>query len=192
MKVLVVDDVAYNRKIVELTLSRVGHQVCSAAGGAEALKILDEDPNIAVVVCDLRMPGMDGIELLRNCKNLEHWDDSGRLDPPPFILLTQSQDVEKLQTARELGFRAILTKPLDPALLLEKIGEIDASGCSSDPDIGNSMKTIDNLVEKVLNSKDKHSAMQMLKKIEESQKRISDFLKTTQAKDASSSVDKKE
>ncbi|MBN2429436.1 MAG: sigma-54-dependent Fis family transcriptional regulator [Deltaproteobacteria bacterium] len=62
-KILVVDDEASMRHMLRLVLEREGYELVEAADGEEALKLLSETP-FSVVLCDIRMPGMDGLALL--------------------------------------------------------------------------------------------------------------------------------
>ena len=65
--VLVVDDEGANRYSVSKTLQRVGYVVSEAATGEDALKVM-ENQAFDVVLTDIRMPGLDGVELLRRIK----------------------------------------------------------------------------------------------------------------------------
>jgi two-component system response regulator AtoC len=66
-RILVVDDEENMRHMLSLLLSRNGYEVLTAEGGEEALKILRDVP-VDLILCDVRMPGMDGLELLEECK----------------------------------------------------------------------------------------------------------------------------
>jgi len=79
--ILVVDDSRIDRRLIEEKLRREGYEVAAAADGAEALARLDLHP-VDVVVSDLLMPGLSGIELLSRIRDREQ--------PPPVILLTGS------------------------------------------------------------------------------------------------------
>jgi CheY-like chemotaxis protein len=66
-RILVVDDEADLVEILVEDFSQYGVEVFSAASGQKALAILDREP-VTVIVSDLRMPGMDGVELLREVR----------------------------------------------------------------------------------------------------------------------------
>src|SRR5262245_59934730 len=68
-RLLVVDDDKSQREFLNITLGRDGFEVEAAASGAEALKIIAENP-IDLALVDLRMPGMDGLETLRRLKEI--------------------------------------------------------------------------------------------------------------------------
>ncbi len=65
MKILVADDSAVNRMMVERVLEMDGHTIISAQNGMEALEKLASDLDIGAVVCDLMMPDIDGDEVYR-------------------------------------------------------------------------------------------------------------------------------
>ena len=103
-RVLVVDDDAASRTDLQALLEGQGYQAEAAAGGAEALeKVRSFRP--AVVIADLVMPGMDGLELVRSLQ-----------DEAPFavtILLTGKGSIETAVQAMKAGAYDYLTKPVD-------------------------------------------------------------------------------
>jgi CheY-like chemotaxis protein len=70
MKILVVDDVAVNRKLLHATLEAEGHTVVSAANGLEALELLEREP-VDAVISDILMPRMDGYRLCHELRQKE-------------------------------------------------------------------------------------------------------------------------
>jgi CheY-like chemotaxis protein len=113
IKVLMVDDEAQFRATTERILTRRGFQTIMAASGEEALKKLDQKPD--VVVLDIKMPGMDGHETLREIKK--------RLPDLPVIILTGHGALPSALEAREKGAFDYLTKPCDIDTLAAKISE---------------------------------------------------------------------
>ena len=110
--VLVVDDNADNRRILELILERGDYAVQTAASGAQALKIYDEDA-IDVALIDLSMPEMDGIELLKRLR--EH-------NPGvQAIVVTAYGSVERAVEAMKAGALDFLTKPVRSEVLLAQV-----------------------------------------------------------------------
>src|SRR5512143_3323263 len=103
-RVLVVDDEAASRRGLQALLERHGYRVEAAATGVEALeKARSFRP--AVVIADLVMPGMDGLELLRSLQ-----------EEAPFavtILLTGQGTIETAVQAMKAGAYDYLTKPVD-------------------------------------------------------------------------------
>ncbi|MGZ5971214.1 MAG: sigma-54-dependent transcriptional regulator, partial [Polyangiales bacterium] len=109
-RVLVVDDEASARSGLEKLLRQEGYAVDVAPGGAEALEIAADHP-VDVVVTDLKMPGMDGVELMKRLRAAEN--------QLPVIVVTAFGDVTSAVTAMRAGANDYLTKPVDfDALLL--------------------------------------------------------------------------
>jgi DNA-binding response OmpR family regulator len=119
-KVLVVDDEAYIRMLIELTLEDLqseGVEIITAEDGAQALDIIkSERPNL--VFLDVMMPNVTGFDVCYTVKNEWQYDDVF------IVMLTakgQDYDVEKGLMA---GADVYMTKPFDPDELLEKAEEI--------------------------------------------------------------------
>jgi CheY-like chemotaxis protein len=120
MKILVVDDVGYIRHFLQLGLTKAGHHVLTASDGVEALQHLKSDPGIQVVLTDLIMPAMDGIELFKQSQLVDRFNDNGPVPPPAFFLMTSlrpsnslvTRDATRLQDAVAIGFVAVFTKPV--------------------------------------------------------------------------------
>lgn len=111
-KVLLVDDEQYNRELFHAQLSRLGIQVKMATNGEEAVAAAEEAA-FDVVLMDVRMPGMGGIEATRRLKEL-------RADMP-VILLTAGVDQDTTEAAEAAGADSILFKPVDPRKLAEAL-----------------------------------------------------------------------
>ena len=108
MKILTVDDDLVARKILVQALHRLGHETVEAADGNEALRIIEQEPTVRVIVSDWLMPEMDGLELchrIRTRVNTEY---------AYFILLTsRTADPANQREAIEAGVDDFLSKPLD-------------------------------------------------------------------------------
>ncbi|MEO6893676.1 MAG: response regulator [Ginsengibacter sp.] len=120
MKILVVDD---ERDIQVLFEQRFRKEIRNklvefefAFSGEEALKYLDNHEQEAVLILsDINMPGMSGLELLSRIKKKEK-------NPPPVVMMiTAYGDSENFNTAKELGADEFLTKPVDFTLLKQKL-----------------------------------------------------------------------
>jgi two-component system response regulator PilR (NtrC family) len=108
-KILVVDDEAIQRDIVKDILEDQGYDVLTADNGQEALKLIQSAP-IDVVLTDLRMPGMNGVELLQHIKDR---------DPEiVVVVITAYGSIESAVDAMRRGAYHYLTKPLDKEQLI--------------------------------------------------------------------------
>jgi adenylate cyclase len=112
--VLVVDDDAMNRVLLQRSLEREGHAVRVAPNGRTALELLRSEP-FDVVLLDVLMPEMDGFELLE----LMQSDDG--LRETPVIMISAVEDMESIVRSIELGAEDYLPKPFDPVLLRARI-----------------------------------------------------------------------
>ena len=115
MKVLVVDDSAIMRKVIEQILEMLGHEAVPAANGVEAFDRLKEHDDVKLILLDWNMPEMNGIEFLRAVK------DRPGLDKIPVIMLTTESERRKMIEAIEAGAKHYLTKPFQPETLATKI-----------------------------------------------------------------------
>ena len=107
-KVLVVDDDPVVTKSFDRVLSNKGYAVVTARNGEEALqKIAAEDYD--VVYTDIRMPGMDGIEVAEHIKGRRPW--------LPVVIVTGFGTADNEARAKAAGVRALLHKPLSPAMI---------------------------------------------------------------------------
>lgn len=117
MKILVVDDCQTTRKLLGLYLKSKGYDVISAENGLDAIeKLASHDVNL--IMSDLNMPYMDGLELLRNLKadsNLSHI---------PVLMVTTEADPEERQKAMEAGASGYLVKPVTAETVSINIKEI--------------------------------------------------------------------
>ena len=103
-KILIVDDEEKMRRVLEIMLQRMGHQVGSAENGEDALQKL-EDASYDLVISDLRMPGIDGAELLGRLR------EAG--NDVPFIIVTAHGSIESAVAAMKNGANDYLLRPFD-------------------------------------------------------------------------------
>ncbi len=107
-RVLVVDDHAPARESILLALRHAGHYACGCASGAEALERLQEEP-FDVVITDLQMPGMDGLELIRTIQR--------RRIGTQVVMITAHASVATAVEAMRHGALDYIEKPFDVAQL---------------------------------------------------------------------------
>ena len=116
--ILTVDDSSTMRQMVGVTLKNSGFEVLEAADGVEALEKFRKSPTVDLVLTDLNMPRMDGLELTRQIRALA----SGRA-VPIILLTTESSPDMKLQ-GKSAGATGWIVKPFQPNQLLEVIGKV--------------------------------------------------------------------
>ncbi|MGA1846704.1 response regulator [Deferribacter abyssi] len=114
MKVLIADDELRLRKIVVMHLKKNGYEVYEANNGKDAV-VLAEKLVPDVIVLDINMPMMDGIQAANEIKKKDSLKDI------PIIFLTARTDMESMQKGNELKVAHYLTKPFSPRELINKI-----------------------------------------------------------------------
>ena len=113
-KILVVDDEVHTRLLYKELFSREDYQVVTASNGLEALRrIRDENPDL--VILDIRMPGIDGLEVLEKSKEFN--------DSLPFIICTAARNLNEDPNITTHNVKALLTKPVDIGTLKAKVDE---------------------------------------------------------------------
>ena len=123
LNILVVEDDLQLRDALCLTLECAGHQVMGAADGPAALRLLERDA-FNLVVSDLRMQPMDGLELLKAIR--------GREPHLPVLLMTAFGDVDKAVSAMRAGACDFLLKPFEPRVLIEHVARHAAQPAQAD------------------------------------------------------------
>ncbi|MCI5917744.1 MAG: response regulator [Roseburia sp.] len=116
---LVVEDNSLNMMILERLLKSKGIQVKKAVNGKEAVEMMEKSEPFAfdVVLMDVRMPIMDGLEATRKIRAMKRAD----VKDLPIIALTANAFEEDKRKAFDAGMSDFLTKPIDPTLLFETI-----------------------------------------------------------------------
>ncbi|CAB3927043.1 Chemotaxis protein CheY [Achromobacter anxifer] len=115
--ILVADDSATMRMIVQATLAGAGWTVLTAGNGQEALEMAKRHP-VDLVVSDWNMPVMGGLELIQGLRQEDQYLDV------PVLVLTTEDDVDSKMAARDLGVCGWLSKPVDPDVLVELASEL--------------------------------------------------------------------
>jgi two-component system sensor histidine kinase/response regulator len=112
--ILVIDDQEQNLQLLGTLLRAVGHEVTVATSGRQALELLAEHTP-ALILLDVLMPEMSGIEVCRKIKEEERWKDL------PVIFLSAADDKDLIVQALECGGVDYVTKPFNKAELLARV-----------------------------------------------------------------------
>ena len=116
-KILIVDDSASVRMVARIALRDKGYDVLEAINGRDALdKLAGERVNL--VVSDVNMPIMDGISFVKELKG------NPATKFVPVIMLTTEAGQDKMQEGRAAGAKAWITKPFQPATLLDAVSKL--------------------------------------------------------------------
>ena len=114
---MTVDDAATIRKMVGFTLKPTGHEILEAADGLEALNTLKQR-SVDLVITDVNMPRMDGLELIRQLRSLPNHSRT------PIILLTTESDAAKKSQGKAAGATGWIVKPFKQEQLLAIVARV--------------------------------------------------------------------
>ena len=126
LRVLVVDDVAMNRDIASSFLRSVGHEVACAEDGLAALEAAEMN-EFDVILMDVRMPGMDGLEATRRIRAL-----AGPRGRVPIVAVTAQAFVEQVKECRRVGMGSHLAKPFTLSTLCAAVAHAAETASSSE------------------------------------------------------------
>jgi len=112
--ILVVDDSATIRKLLAYILKKKNYVIAEAEDGLDAMEKLSH-VQVDLVIVDLNMPNMDGIEFVRNLRDNYYYMDT------PVIMLTTTKDDKLKKDAFDAGVNMFLNKPVQPNFLLYKV-----------------------------------------------------------------------
>jgi two-component system chemotaxis response regulator CheY len=115
--IMTVDDSNSMRKLVAQTLALAGHEVIEATDGQHALDLIGAR-RIDAFVCDVNMPRIDGLTLVKRLRALPQYKYC------PILMLTTEMDAEKKKIAKEAGATGWLVKPFQPDQLLATIKKV--------------------------------------------------------------------
>jgi CheY-like chemotaxis protein len=119
MKLLLIDDDAFLRDMYALKFNESGFEVEVADGATEAFRILEQDQNFDVILLDMIMPGMTGVELIKEIKNL-YSDIKAKL----IVLSNQGQpeDIDEAMSAGAAGY--IIKAESVPSDVVKKVEKL--------------------------------------------------------------------
>jgi two-component system, OmpR family, alkaline phosphatase synthesis response regulator PhoP len=116
--VLVADDEPHIGRIIKMKLEQGPFRVTLAYDGREALDVLHREPDIGLVLLDLMMPQLSGLDVLAQIRADPRWRDL------PCIILTAAGQEQQHRQAMELGASEFLTKPFSPKKLYARTAEL--------------------------------------------------------------------
>lgn len=119
-KILAVDDALLMRELVTVSLTTQGHQVITANDGLEALEYAKNN-TVDLVITDVNMPNLNGINLLKQLRELPAYADT------PILMLTTEDAQYRKDKARTMGANGWLTKPFDPPRLQNAVEKLLSS-----------------------------------------------------------------
>jgi DNA-binding response OmpR family regulator len=116
--VLVADDEPHIGRIIKMKLEQGPFRVTLAYDGREALDVLEREPDIGLVLLDLMMPLLSGLDVLAQIRADPRWSHL------PCIILTAAGQEQQHRQAMELGASEFLTKPFSPKKLYARTAEL--------------------------------------------------------------------
>jgi DNA-binding NtrC family response regulator len=126
-RILVVDDQEAVREVLSRRLSRLGHDVEAAGSASAALELLSAR-NFTIVFCDAILPDEDGLRLLEQI--------SARWPRTAVVMLSGSEDSQRVKQAKQLGAVEYLTKPVDRDLFSKVLQDaLEVWKRRSDPEL---------------------------------------------------------
>ncbi len=117
MKIMVVDDCKITRKLLGHYLISRGYEVVFAENGLDALEKLGID-SVNLILTDLNMPYMDGIELIKTLRSDPNWADI------PILMVTTEKDDAERDKAIKIGANGYVVKPVTGDVIAENIKAI--------------------------------------------------------------------
>lgn len=123
LSILVADDHEANRMVLQRILQKAGHRSVCVDGGEAVLDAV-ADADYDAVICDLHMPGMSGLDMLKQLRVIE----AARARRTPVIVYSADVTPEAMRACEQAGAWAFLPKPVATQRLLDALAEIAASG----------------------------------------------------------------
>ncbi|KMP10752.1 hypothetical protein UR09_03040 [Candidatus Nitromaritima sp. SCGC AAA799-A02] len=128
LKILLVDDTPMNLSLVSKLLGRRGHTVETAENGLEAFEVWKNNNTFDVILMDVHMPVMDGLEATVKIREYESEWNKNHPDNPkpriPIIASTANNDRTDAESYTKAGMDGLITKPIDIKTIIEDIRKI--------------------------------------------------------------------
>ncbi len=116
-KIMTVDDSASVRQMVAFTLKEEGFEVVEAEDGKDGMSKLENSP-VDMIVTDLNMPNMDGIEFIKNVRA------KSEMKFIPIVMLTTESQAEKKDEGKKAGATGWIVKPFKPEQLMSVVKKV--------------------------------------------------------------------
>jgi two-component system, OmpR family, alkaline phosphatase synthesis response regulator PhoP len=116
--VLVADDEPHIGRIIKMKLEQGPFHVTLVYDGREAMDALEREPDICLVLLDLMMPHLSGLDVLTAMRNDDRWRNV------PCVILTAAGQEQQHTSAIQLGANDFLTKPFSPKKLYARVAEL--------------------------------------------------------------------
>ena len=117
-KVLVVDDSALIHQMYKMVLMRYRCQIIDALNGQDGLDKLEQNPDVSLMLVDINMPLMNGLEFIQKVKA------AGKYDDIPIIIVSTEGKEEDTQRGIAIGAKGYVKKPFQPSDLHNLIGKL--------------------------------------------------------------------
>lgn len=117
-KILLVDDSKTVRQQVRITVTEAGYQAVEAEDGQQGILAITSNKDLAMVIADVNMPLMNGIEMLQKIR------DENLAPNMPILMLTTEGQPELIGQAKKLGAKGWIIKPFKPDLLVAAVKKL--------------------------------------------------------------------
>ena len=118
LRILTVDDSTSMRQMVSFTLKSAGYEVIEATHGKEAFEWAKSNHAPHLVITDVNMPHMDGIELVKQLRQLKEYKYT------PILILTTESSIEKKMEGKAAGATGWIVKPFNPEQLINTVKKV--------------------------------------------------------------------
>ena len=121
-KILIVDDAEFNRVILKEILGET-YNYLEAENGNQAIQIVEENPEIDLMLLDINMPQMNGFGVLE-WMNRFQW-----IDETPVIMISSEESVDTMRKAYEMGITDYITRPFDSVIVKKRVQNTTGTLC---------------------------------------------------------------
>jgi CheY-like chemotaxis protein len=131
-KILVVDDSTFMHSMYDMVLRNCGCEILHAMSGRDALDMLGTNPDCALIILDINMPGMNGLEFI------EQYRASNLPNPAPIVIASTEGTDEDTRRGLDAGATAYVKKPFQPSDLQAIVNKMLAGDASNSRAAGTS------------------------------------------------------